>query len=81
MRTISTIFALLALSSCLFAQEDVVDISLPLRTGQKVILNLRFADKIEVKTWDKKELFIRANVLINGGLLNDAHKIDTVDGR
>ena len=62
MRTIFTIFALLALSSCLFAQEDVVDISLPLRTGQKVILNLRFADKIEVKTWDKKELFIRANV-------------------
>ncbi len=80
MRTISTIFALLSLSSCLFAQEDVVDISLPLRTGQKVILNLTFADKIEVKTWDKKELFIRANVLINGGLLNEAHKIDTVMG-
>ncbi len=78
MRTISTIFALLALSTCLFAQEDTVDISLPLRTGQKAILNLRFADKIEVKTWDKKELFIRAYVLINGGLLNDAHKIDTV---
>jgi hypothetical protein len=31
-----------------------------------------------VKTWEKKELFIRANVHINGGLLNDAHKIDTV---
>ena len=80
MRTISITFALLALSSWLFAQEDVVDISLPLRTGQKVILNLRFADKIEVKTWDKKELFIRANVLINDGLMNDAHKVDTVMG-
>src|SRR6187455_1578822 len=78
MRTITLIFTLLALSSCLHAQEDVVDISLPLRTGQKAILNLRFADKIEVKTWDKKELFIRAYVHINGGLLNDAHKIDTV---
>jgi hypothetical protein len=78
MRSISTIFALLALSSCLFAQEDVVDISLPIKNGQKVLLNLRFADKIEVKTWDKKELLIHANVLINGGLLNDAHKIDTV---
>jgi hypothetical protein len=78
MRTISTIFALLALSSWLFAQEDVVDISLPLRNGQKVILNLRFADKIEVKTWDKKELFLRANVLINDGLMNDAYKVDTV---
>jgi hypothetical protein len=78
MRTISTIFVLLAISSCLFAQEDVVNISLPLKTGQKVILNLRFADKIEVKTWNKKELFIRANVSINGGLLNEAHKIDTV---
>ena len=54
MRTISIIFALLALSSWLFAQEDIVDISLPLRTGQKVILNLRFADKIEVKTWERK---------------------------
>ena len=78
MRTIFTILALLALSTCLFAQEDTVDISLPLRTGQKAVLNLRFADKIEVKTWDKKELFIRAYVHINGGLLNDAHKIDTV---
>src|SRR6187455_1286657 len=78
MRTITLIFTLLALSSCLHAQEDVVNISLPLRTGQKVILNLRFADKIEVKTWDRKELFIRANVLINGGLLNEAHKVDTL---
>ena len=78
MRTISTILALLALSTCLFAQEDTVDISLPLKTGQKAILNLRFADKIEVKTWDKKELFIRAYVQINGGLLNEAHKVDTV---
>ena len=78
MRTLSTILALLALSSGLFAQEDIGDISLPLRAAQKAILNLRFADKIEVKTWTKKELFIRANVLINGGLLNEAHKIDTV---
>ena len=78
MRIISTIFALLALSTCLFAQEDTVDISLPLQAGQKVVLNLRFAEKIEVKTWDKKELFIRAKVFINGGFLNEAHKIDTV---
>ena len=78
MRTISTILTLIALSTRLFAQEDTVDISLPLKTGQKAILNLRFADKIEVKTWDKKELFIRAYVQINGGLLNEAHKIDTV---
>ena len=78
MRTIYTILSLLALSTCLFAQEDTVDISLPLRPGQKAILNLRFADKIEVKTWDKKELFIRAYVDINGGLLNNAHTIDTV---
>ena len=78
MRTILTILALLALSTCLFAQGDTVDISLPLRTGQKAVLNLRFADKIEVKTWNKKELFIRAYVHINGGLLNDAHQVDTV---
>ena len=78
MRTIYTILSLLALSTCLLAQEDTVDISLPLRSGQKAILNLRFAEKIEVKTWDKKELFIRAYVDINGGLLNNAHTIDTV---
>jgi hypothetical protein len=78
MRTICTILSLLALSTCLFAQEDTVDISLPLRPGQKATLNLRFADKIEVKTWDKEELFMRAYVDINGGLLNNAHTIDTV---
>ena len=78
MRIISTILTLLALSTRLFAQEEVVEISLPIKTGQKAILNLRFAEKIEVKTWDKKELFIRATVYINNGWLNEAHTIDTL---
>jgi hypothetical protein len=78
MRTISTILILFAVSASLFAQEDTVDISLPLKAGQKAILNLRFADKIEVKTWGKKELFIRAIVSINGGWMNEAHEVDTV---
>ncbi|HEX6223680.1 MAG TPA: hypothetical protein VFZ52_04690, partial [Chryseolinea sp.] len=78
MRTIVVILVLLAVATCLSAQEEEVEISLPLTTGQKAILNLRFAEKIEVKTWDKKELLIKANVSINGGLLNDAHTIDTL---
>ncbi|HYI78502.1 MAG TPA: hypothetical protein VEW65_12850 [Chryseolinea sp.] len=77
MRTIFPILTLLALSTSLFAQEDTVDISFPLKADQKVILNLQFADKIEVETWEKKELFIRATVLINGGWMNEVHEVDT----
>jgi hypothetical protein len=60
------------------AQEDVVELSFPLGEGQRAVLNLRFADKIEVKTWNKKELFVRASIVINDGLMNEAHKIDTI---
>jgi hypothetical protein len=82
MRTIFPILTLLAISTSLFAQEDTVDLSFPLKAGQKVILNLQFADKIEVKTWKKKELFIRALVSINGGWMNEVHEVDTaIDDR
>jgi hypothetical protein len=78
MKTSYIIVTLLFTSARLFAQEEVVDLSFPLATGQKAVLNLRFADKIEVKSWNKKELFIRASVIINDGLMNEAHEIDTI---
>lgn len=78
MKTVSACLFLIGLSTILFAQEEIVDIKLPLNAGQRAILNLRFADKIEVKTWGKKELYVRAQITINDGWLNEAHKIDTV---
>ena len=79
MKTSYIVFALLFTASAkLFAQEEVIDLSFPLTTEQKVDLNLRFADKIEVKPWNKKELFVRASIIINDGLMNEAHKIDTI---
>jgi len=78
MRIIPLLIALLMPSTFLFAQGEVIEISLPIQTSQKAILNLKFAEKIEVKSWNKKELFIRAHIDINHGLMNEAHEVDTV---
>lgn len=78
MRTVVLLIILTGVSTRLLGQEEIVDVRLPLKEGQQAVLNLRFADKIEVKTWDKKELYIQAHITINDGWLNEAHKIDTI---
>jgi hypothetical protein len=35
-------------------------------------MNLKFGDHIQVNAWDKKEVYIKAVIEVNGGKLNDA---------
>lgn len=56
--------------------QDIVEKTYPLKPGQKVSLNLKFAKEIKVMTWKKNEVFLRSEVNINDGTLNEAHKID-----
>jgi hypothetical protein len=70
-------FLMLGMHTLLPAQE-ISEKSFPLKYGQKVVLDLKFANEIKVEPWDRNELLIKAEVFINEGKLNHAHTIDAV---
>jgi hypothetical protein len=57
--------------------QSVEEMKLPWKAGQKIDLNLKFAERITVEAWDKKEIYVKAEVSINGGALNHAHVMDS----
>ncbi|UFH54011.1 DUF4097 family beta strand repeat-containing protein [Spirosoma sp. KNUC1025] len=59
-----------------FAQK-IIEKSLPVTAGQLVNLNLKFADSIQVRYWDKPNVSVRIAVTINSGKLNDALTVTT----
>ena len=67
----TTAFLAIALCSPLIAQK-IIEKTLPYSKDQKIDLNLRFGDKIQVNAWDKNEVYIKAEVDINNGKLDDA---------
>src|SRR5690349_24013836 len=76
MKALTTIGLLMVGSFNLLAQ-DIEEMKLPWKAGQKIELNLKFAEKIIVEAWDKKEVFVKAEVTINSGTLNHAHVMDS----
>jgi len=78
MKAFATI-SLLVLISCLVLQaQDVEEMTLPWKSGQKINLNLKFGERINIEAWDKKEVYVKAEVTINGGMLNHAHVMDSI---
>ncbi len=65
----------LAQTGLLFAQKTY---SLP--SSKEVRMNLRFADQIKIKTWDKNEISIKVRVSINGGQLDEAFQFEAKIG-
>lgn len=57
--------------------QKIIDKKLPYKTNQTVNLNLKFADSIQVRYWDKSEVSVRIAATINGGRLNDALVVTT----
>ncbi len=45
-----------------FPTQEVFEKNVELKKGQKVKLELKFADEINIKTWDKPELYIKVRV-------------------
>ena len=43
-----------------------------------MILNLKFGKRVSIEAWDKKEVFLKADISINGGELNEAHIMDSI---
>jgi hypothetical protein len=71
--------ALLASPGQLLLAQKVIEKTLPVNKDGKVNLNLKFGKTIQVLTWDKNEVYIKATIDINGGKLNDA-LILSIDG-
>ncbi|GAB4022926.1 DUF4097 family beta strand repeat-containing protein [Spirosoma koreense] len=59
-----------------FAQK-IIEKNLPVAPNQLVNLNLKFADSIQVRYWDKPTVSVRIEVTVNGGRLNDAFTVTT----
>ncbi|MEM9671758.1 MAG: hypothetical protein AAF992_04140 [Bacteroidota bacterium] len=45
--------------------------------GQEVRLDFKYAQEIQIKTWDKSEVSVRVSVTINNNMLNEAWSITT----
>lgn len=65
------IFILLWTNIPAIAQKKI-EKRLKFSPGQEVDLDLKFADSIQVKYWDKPEVYVSADVRINNGRLDDA---------
>ncbi|GAB4014573.1 hypothetical protein EXU85_18055 [Spirosoma sp. KCTC 42546] len=57
--------------------QKIIEKTLPVTADQTVNLNLKFADSIKVRYWDKPTVTVRIEVTINGGRLNDALLVTT----
>jgi len=47
------------------------------QAGQEVRLDLKYAQEIQIKTWDKPEVLLRVSVIIKDNTLNEAWSITT----
>lgn len=68
---ILTIIYLVVLMHTSFAQK-IIEKTLPYSKDQKIEMDLKFGDHIQVNAWDKKEVYIKAVIEVNNGKLNDA---------
>ncbi len=57
--------------------QKIIEKTLSVSSGQLVNLNLKFADSIQVRYWDKPNALVRIAVTINGGKLNEALLVTT----
>lgn len=75
MKTIifSSIFFML---TPLLQAQQITEKNIPIKPGQKAILDLKFAEDITIENWDKNEVYVKAEVNINNNTLNEAHTME-----
>lgn len=60
------------------AQNRIVEKSFVVNSDDKIRLDLKFGETIQVKSWDKNEVSFKADIEINQGKLNDALILDFI---
>jgi hypothetical protein len=67
--------------SIYFAQsQTIIEKNIPVNSGQKVVMNFERPELINITTWDKNEISIKAEVSINYGANDDAFEIEITRG-
>jgi len=76
MKTFSFLLFFSLLTNVTFSQK-IIEKKFPWSSAQTANLNLKFADSIQVRYWDKAEVSVRISVVINNGRLNDALTVES----
>lgn len=76
MKTFSFLLIVGLFVNSAFAQK-IIEKRFPWSSAQTANLNLKFADSIQVRYWDKAEVSVRIAVVVNGGRLNDAFTVES----
>lgn len=73
---------LMACSLGVFAQRKI-EKAIPVSADQSIKIDIKFAETIQLHTWEKKEILVRAEVSINRGENDDAFEIrsEVSDGK
>lgn len=71
------LFVVLSLVTNAVFSQKIIEKKFPWSSAQTVDLNLKFADSIQVRYWDKAEVSVRIAVVINNGRLNDALTVES----
>ncbi len=75
--TILTLIGLCIITLTSYGQEEVVTESFPVKKSDKITLDFKYPELVQVKTWDKDEVQIKSTVYINGGQDNDSFELST----
>lgn len=70
------ILGLIVLSGTMLAQTKI-EKTVPVQSGQKLMLNFDYPELIRIQTWDRKEVLIKGNVSINKGENDEAFELVT----
>ena len=76
-KLISTVLLLLSIIATSFGQEEITTLNFDASKADRIDLRLKYPELIRITTWDKKEVKIEANVLINDGRNNDDFKLSS----
>lgn len=71
------LFLVLSLVTNTAFSQKIIEKKFPWSSAQTANLNLKFADSIQVRYWDKAEVSVRIAVVINSDRLNDALTVES----
>jgi hypothetical protein len=67
--------SLIFVQTTLFGQTDIQK-SIPVQSGQSLVMRFDYPKIVQVSTWDKNEISIQGHVSINGGENDDAFVLE-----
>lgn len=79
--TILTLIGLCMMTLTFYGQEEVVTKSFPIKKSDKVTLEFKYPELVQIKTWDKNEVQIKSTIFINGGKDNDSFELTSAQSR